>query len=93
MDNALLFANSLEWITNTILPILVVVIPVWIHLSSKHARAMDKKVDKDGFESKIKPIEESIVEVRSAQSEYAKTQLEILDKVTDIWKFLADKTK
>ena len=93
MDQALMFANSLEWITSTILPILVVVIPVYIHLSSKHTRAMDKKVDKDVFDSKIKPIEKSVTEVRAAQSEYAKTQLEILDKVTDIWKFLADKIK
>ena len=93
MDNALLFANSLEWITSTILPILVVVIPVYIHLSSKHSRAMDKKVDRDVFESKIKPLEKSITEVKAAQSEYAQTQLEILDKVTDIWKFLADKMK
>jgi len=93
MDAAFLFANSLEWVTSTILPILVVVIPVWIHLSSKHARAMDKKVDKEVFDTKIKPIEKAIVEVKTAQSEYAQTQLEILDKVTDIWKFLADKTK
>jgi len=54
---------------------------------------MDKKVDRDVFESKIKPLEKSITEVKAAQSEYAQTQLEILDKVTDIWKFLADKMK
>ena len=53
-----------EWITGTIIPILLLVVPVWVHLSMKHKNAMEKKVDMSVFNARVEPIEEGIKEIK-----------------------------
>ena len=54
-----------EWITSTVLPILLLIIPVWIHLNMKHNNAMEKKVDDEVFNARVEPIEDGIKEIKS----------------------------
>jgi len=55
----------MEWVLNTLLPILGIVSPVAIYLHMSHRSAMNNKVDAKIFEATIKPIEKDVEEIKS----------------------------
>ena len=73
--------------------ILVGILTIWGIMTRHINKRIDSKADKEVFESEIDNIKKDISKVELAQTEYAKTQKDILDKVTDIWQFLAAKSK
>lgn len=73
--------------------ILVGIFTIWGIMTRHINKRIDSKADKEVFESEIDNIKKDISKVELAQTEYAKTQKDILDKVTDIWQFLAAKSK
>ncbi len=64
MDGPILSVGTQEWISNTIVPILTIVIPVWVFLSTKHTSAMKGKVDKETYITELKAVKEDIKEVK-----------------------------
>ena len=73
--------------------ILVGILTIWGIMTRHINKRIDSKADKEVFESEIDNIKKDISKVELTQTEYAKTQKDILDKVTDIWQFLAAKSK
>ena len=73
--------------------ILVGIFTIWGIMTRHINKRIDSKADKEVFESEIDNIKKDISKVELTQTEYAKTQKDILDKVTDIWQFLAAKSK
>ena len=55
----------MEWIINTLLPILGIMSPVAIYLHMAHKNAMKDKVSVELFKSTIKPIEKDVEEIKS----------------------------
>lgn len=54
----------MDWVFNTLFPILIVVSPVAIYLHMSHRSAMKDKISVEIFEAKIKPIEKDVEEIK-----------------------------
>lgn len=69
MDASILSVGTQEWISNTIVPILTIVIPVWVFLSTTHKAAMKGKVDKETYKTEIAAIRDDIKEAKDSNAE------------------------
>lgn len=93
MDASILSVGTQEWISNTIVPILTIVIPVWVFLSTSHKAAMKGKVDKETYKTEIDGIKKDIQEAKDSNiklKEEIKDDLSYirqrLDQVADLTK-------
>lgn len=68
-----------------------VIIPIILYLLKKHKKEMEEKADVKMVNLEFENIQGRISKIERTQDDYAKTQAEILSKVTDIWIFLAGK--
>ena len=64
MDQTVLYAQMMEWVFNTLLPILGIMSPVAIYLHMSHKNAMKDKVSVDLFKATIEPIEKDVEEIK-----------------------------
>ena len=64
MDHITLYAQAMEWVIKTLIPILTVVLPTAIYLHQNSRRDMDKKSDKENVDLKFREIDKDISEIK-----------------------------
>jgi len=72
MDASILSVGTQEWLSNTIFPILMIVVPVWVFLSTTHKAAMKGKVDKETYNAEIEAVKKDIKEAKEGNVQLKK---------------------
>ncbi len=66
MDSTVISVTSQEWLSNTVLPILAVVVPVWVYLSTPQTSVLKSKVDITTYKTEIDALKKDITETRDS---------------------------
>lgn len=91
MDGSILSVGTQEWISNTIVPIISIVVPVWVFLSMKSSAAMKGKVDVAVHDAVIKAVREEVRVVKDDIKEVKESNTELKKDIKADLTYLRDR--